>query len=146
MVDGVRLLATRVRVPITYRLLRSPQQSTRVLKGCTRVLDILETHKETARWSTVPGLSAWSPDGRFDHLLDVSDADPVARRGTAVDLAVEVHTTGDLLRVDVARARYSAHRVSDVPRQPAESIRRVDIPALTTKLLGRYGTRPGSRR
>ena len=57
------------------------------------------------------------PDGGLDHLLDVADADAVARGGAAVDLDVEVLTTGDLFGVDVARARHPADGVSDLPRQ-----------------------------
>ena len=45
------------------------------------------------------------PNGGLDYLLDVADADAVARGGAAVDLDVEVLTTGDLFGIDVARAR-----------------------------------------
>src|SRR4029453_16316316 len=60
------------------------------------------------------------PDGRLDHLLDVSDADAVARGSAAVDFDVEVLTTGDLFGIDVARARHPAQAVSDLPRQILE--------------------------
>ena len=56
-------------------------------------------------------------DRRLNHLLDVADTDPKARGGGTVNLDVEVLTTGDLFGVDVARARDSAHRVTDLPRQ-----------------------------
>ena len=58
-----------------------------------------------------------SPIARLDDLLDVADAEAVARGGLAVDRDVQVLAARDLLGIDVAGARHRPHDVGHLSRR-----------------------------
>ena len=56
-------------------------------------------------------------DRGLDDLLDVADADAVARRRGAIDLDVQVLAAGDLLGIDIAGAGHRPQHLGHLPRE-----------------------------